>query len=110
MENQDNSTSGPQDHAHGGAAEDERGHYVEGQYGAAGTEDSEGKADPEGQYPEGDYGSTGAVDSNGGDGGGSFVQADYGQAGEVPGTSPSEPQGSYVDKDLDAEDGRAGGN
>lgn len=80
-------------------AVEDRGRYVEGGYGKAGTEHGHISHSPSGRYVEGDYGTAGTEDAVDDSERGRFVEADYGDAGTVPGRDGTETVGRYYTKD-----------
>lgn len=86
--------------------EELRGRYVEGNYGAAGTESGRHADDTEGQYIEGDYGAAGAegglpepLGSHAAEAG-RFVKGDYDGAGTAPGRTAENEVGRYTEGDY----------
>lgn len=79
--------------------QEDRGRYVEGSYGKAGSEKGHKAEETEGRYVEGDYGRAGEEEATPKTDSGRFVEADYGSAGDVPGHAAHDPKGRYVQKD-----------
>lgn len=104
--------SGFTDTPHDGGADkkpeekDLRGRYVEGDFGAAGTQPGRHADDEEGQYIGGDYGAAGIEGGlpeplgNKAKESGRYVKADYGDAGSTRGRTAESEIGRYSEGDY----------
>ncbi|MDJ0355757.1 hypothetical protein [Paenarthrobacter sp. PH39-S1] len=83
---------------------EDRGRYVKGSYGKAGSEPGHRAGSGEGHYVEGDYGKAGseggAEEPGAAEETGRFVEADYGEAGAVPPRTGEFEVGQYAEGDY----------